>query len=357
MPEIVEVKAYPVDMPLKDAFETSKGRKTTSPAVAVEIGLSDGQTGYGAATPVLYVTGEDVDSVLASVDRCRGSIMGKDISGYRPLFSAIYEALPDKCSARAALEMAVLDGFCKQYGIPMYRFFGGTLSQVETDVTVPICEPEKARELSREAAAKGFNHLKVKVGGKDQEEEDFARVIAMHEGAPKCTIRLDANQGFTPSFAVEYTTRLLDAGVNVDMLEQPVDRDDTEGLAYVTANTSVAVFADEACRNAADAIRLVQMDAVDGINIKLMKAGISGALDIIAVCRAAGKELMLGCMLETGIGMATSVHFAAGTGVFSRLDLDGHLLAVDMPFPGGFTYEGPYLRPNPDAPGHGAIAV
>lgn len=353
MPEIIEVKAYPVDMPLKDAFETSKGRKTASPAVVVEIGLSDGKTGYGSATPVYYVTGEDVDDVMASVDRCRGSIVGRDITGYRPLFDAIYEALPDKCSARAALEMAVVDGFCKQYGIPMYKFFGGALSQVETDVTIPICEPEKARELSRDAAARGFHHLKVKVGGKDQ-DEDFARVIAMHEGAPNCTIRLDANQGFTPEFAVEYTKRLLDAGVNVDMLEQPVDRDDLDGLAYVTANTSVPVFADEACRNPADAIRLVQANMVDGINIKLMKAGISGALDIIAVCRAAGKDLMLGSMLENGIGIATSVHFAAGTGVFSRLDLDGHLLAVDMPFPGGFADEGPYLRPNPSAPGHGA---
>jgi L-Ala-D/L-Glu epimerase len=356
MPEIVAVTAYPVDMPLRDAFETSKGRKTTSPAVAVEVGLANGMTGFGAATPVLYVTGEDIDDVLASVERCRPSILGKDITGYRPLFNAIYEALPDKCSARAALEMAVIDGFCKQYGLPMYRFFGGTLGEVETDVTIPICEPDKARELSREAAANGFHHLKVKVGGKDQ-EEDFARVIAMHEGAPNCTIRLDANQGFTPSFAVEYTKRLLDAGVIVDMLEQPVDRDDLEGLAYVTANTPVSVFADEACRNPADAIKLVQTNAVDGINIKLMKAGISGALDIIAVCRAAGKELMLGCMLETGIGMATSVHFAAGTGVFSRLDLDGHLLAADMPFPGGFTHEGPYLRPNASSPGHGATGV
>lgn len=354
MPEIIEIKAYAYDMPLKDAFETSKGRKTTSPAVIVKLGLSNGQTALGAATPVKYVTGEDVNDVMTAIEQSRPRLLGLDVSAYRPAFNTIYEALPDKFSTRAALEMAVIDGFCKQYDLPMYRFFGGSLTQVETDVTIPICEPDKARELARDAAAQGFNHLKVKVGGQDQ-EEDFARVIAMSEGAPDCTIRLDANQGFTPSFAVEYTKRLLDAGVDVDMLEQPVDRDDLEGLKYVTQNTPVPVFADEACRNPADAIKLVGMDAVDGINIKLMKAGISGALDIIAVCRAAGKELMLGCMLETGIGMATSVHFAAGTGVFSRLDLDGHLLASEQQFPGGFTYEGPYLRPNPEAPGHGAI--
>ncbi len=353
MAKISEIRAFAVDMPLKEAFETSKGRKTTSPAVAVELILSDGSVGLGAATPVKYVTGEDVDDVLAAIEANKACLVGLDVSAYRPCFSAIAEALPGKYSTKAALEMAVVDGFCKLYGVPMYKFFGGTLSQVETDVTIPICEPEHAGELARDAAAAGFHHLKVKVGGADQ-EADFARVLAMSKGAPNCTIRLDANQGFTPEFAVEYVKRLLDAGVNVDMMEQPVDRDDLKGLAYVTANTSVPVFADETCRTPADAIELVKINAVDGINIKLMKAGISGALDIISICRAAGKELMLGCMLETGIGMATSVHFAAGTGVFSRMDLDGHLLASEMPYPGGFTYEGPYLRPNPTAAGHGA---
>ena len=353
MPRIDSIKTYSLDLPLKDPFETAKGRKTVSPAVIVELGLSNGQVGLGSATPVKYVTGEDVESVLAAIDSCRPMIQDADVSSYRLLWSAFGEALSKHPSARAALETAVLDGFCKTYGMPMSGFFGGCLSEVETDLTIPIVEPETARELAKEAAAKGFNYLKIKVGGSDA-EEDLARVFAVSEGAPMSSIRLDANQGFTPETAIGFVSKLQNAGVKIDMLEQPVDRDDLEGLKYVTQHTNVPVLADEAVVCPADALKLVRMEAVDGINIKLMKAGIPGALDIISICRAAGKELMLGSMIETGIGAATSVHFAAGTGAFTRLDLDSHLLAAEEPFPGGFTYEGPFLRANNEAAGHGA---
>ncbi|MCX6376542.1 MAG: dipeptide epimerase [Armatimonadetes bacterium] len=353
MPEIISINARAVDMPLKEVFETAKGSKTVASAAVVEMRLSNGITCLGAATPAQYVTGEDRDMVLASIESCASNLVGMEVSSYRRVFDAIAEMLPDRASSRAALEMAVLDGFCRLYGIPMYKFFGGALDRVETDLTVAITNAQRARELASEAAALGFNHLKVKVGSKDP-DDDLARVLAMSEGAPNCTIRLDANQGFSATFAVEFAKKLLDAGVRVDMLEQPVDRDDLDALKYVTQHTSVPVFADEAVRTPADALRLIEMDAVDGINIKIMKSGISGALDIIALAKAAGKELMLGSMIEVGIGLSTSVHFACGTGVFSRLDLDAHLLAAEEPYPGGFTAEGPMMLADSTVPGHGA---
>lgn len=354
MPEITEIKAYSLELPLKEAFETAKGRKTSSPAVAVELWLSNGMIGYGSATPVKYVTGEDIESVLAAVGMCTDDLCGADASSYRPLLNALSEALPDQPSARAALEIAVLDAFCKLYGIPMCKFFGGMLSEVETDVTISITTPDNARKLAKEAAVGGFNSIKIKVGSADT-ENDFAQVIAISEGAPQCAIRLDANQGFAPEAAVDFISRVQSAGVNVEMVEQPVDCKDLDGLRYITQHTSVPVFADESVVTPSDALKLVQMDAVDGINIKLMKAGIAGALDIIAICKAAGKGLMLGSMIETDIGMATAVHLAAGTGVFRFLDLDAHLLAVrdTVPFSGGFTFDGPRLIPDAVTPGHG----
>ena len=354
MSRITSVTVRPVDMPLKEVFETAKGRKSVASAAVVEMRLANGITCLGAATPAGYVTGEDREMVVSSIEACIPNLIGADVSSYRRVFEKLAEMLPDRPSSRAALEIAVLDGFCKLHGIPMYKFFGGALDRVETDVTISAsADADRARELAREAARMGFHHLKVKVGGKDS-DEDFARVIAMHEGAPDCTIRLDANQGFSPAFAVEFTQRLLDRSVNVDMLEQPVDRDDIEGLSYVTGRTSVPVFADEAVRTPADALNLIRLDAVDGINIKIMKSGISGALDIIALAKAAGKELMLGSMIEVGIGLSASAHFACGTGVFSRLDLDAHLLAAEEPYPGGFTADGLMLIPDPNTAGHGS---
>ncbi len=348
MLQISEITASVSDLPLKEPFETAKGRKTSSPAVVIEMRLSNGLTGLGAATPVKYVTGEDIDSVLAAVDMCRNDLIGQDPRAYRVIFEMLAEALPDDPSARAGLEIAAVDAFCKLYDMPMYRFFGGALSEVETDVTIPITPPDHARELAKEAAAKGFNSLKVKVGS--DVEEDIARIRAMAEGAPNCTIRADANQGFVPTVAVGFVNSLLSAGIRLDILEQPVDYKDFDGLRYVTQHTSIPVFADESVQTRADAIKLVELDAVDGMNIKLMKSGIAGALDIIAVCRAARKELMLGCMIESAHGFSAAIHLAAGTGVFSRLDLDAHLLLAEQPGASElFAADGPILRPGPFA--------
>lgn len=352
MDSIAEIRRCAVELPLKAAFETAKGSKTTSPALVVELVLVNEITGLGSGTPVTYVTGETIESVMAAVDSCREVLLNRDVSAYRGLLDTLAEALPDQPSARAALETAVLDAFCKTWDIPLWIFLGGFTAEVETDVTIPIVDPETAGELAREAAADGFRHLKIKVG-KDA-EEDYTRVISVQSSAPACEVLLDANQGFSPEEAVRFTDRLTKAGVKINMLEQPVDARDIEGLAYVTKHTSVPVFADESAQKPSDVLRLVKADAVDGINIKLMKSGISGALDIIAICKAAGKELMLGSMLEIGVGLSAAVHLACGTGVFSRLDLDSHLLASEEPFPGGYTWEGPIIRANPTAAGHGA---
>lgn len=352
MPEISEVSAYSVDLPLKDAFETAKGAKTSSPAVIIELRLSNGIIGFGAATPVKYVTGEDVNSVLSAVDICKGDLLDADPSAYGRLFEILAEVLPDDPSARAGLETAVLDAFCKLSKLPMCHFFGGAGSEVETDVTIPIVSPDTACELATQAASQGFRYLKVKVGAGDT-EEDAARVHAISEGAPNCRIRLDANQGFVPTVAVGFAAGLQSSGVKLDMLEQPVDRSDLDGLRYVTQHTSIPVFADESVLTPADAFKLLDLEAADGINVKLMKSGISGALDIIAMCKAARKQLMLGCMIESDIGLSAAVHLACGTGSFGRLDLDAHMLLADQPAASGFSADGPLLRADTSRPGHG----
>jgi len=356
VPEISEVTGYSLELPLREAFKTAKGSKTTSPAVIVELRLSNGICGLGSATPVKYVTGEDCASVLSAIDLCAPDLSGLDATTYLPIFEMLAEVLPHAHSARAALEMAVLDAFCKLYKLPMCKFLGGALSYVETDITIPFVDPETTRELAQEAASRGFNHLKIKIGSQDP-EEDLARILAASEGAPQCGIRLDANQGFTPAVAVGFAGKVKDAGVKVELFEQPVDRRDFDGLRYVTRNTSVPIFADESAVTPADALKLIELEAVDGINVKLMKCGISGALDIIATCKAARQEIMLGCMIEPGIGLASAVHLACGTGAFAKLDLDAHLLVAPdgEPSSGGFAHDGPFLTADSEAPGHGSI--
>jgi L-alanine-DL-glutamate epimerase-like enolase superfamily enzyme len=127
----------------------------------------------------------------------------------------------------------------------------------------------------------------------------------------------------------------------IDLLEQPVDKSDAAGLKYVRDRVSLPVFADEAARSVAETLALLQADAVDGINVKLMKSGLTGALQIITLTQAFGKKLMLGCMLETGVGIAAAAQIAAGTGAFDFLDLDSHRLLKPVPeLSGGYEVSG-----------------
>jgi len=353
MPEISEVTTESLELPLKGQFETAKGRKSVSPAVIVEVKLSNGVCGLGSATPVNYVTNEDVESVLSAIDYCRPDLVGLDASCYLPIFETLAISLPKEHSARASLEIAVLDAFCKLYNLPMYRFFGGYSAFVETDVTIPITDPDKCCQLAEEATSQGFQTLKVKVG--TDIEEDLARVIAVNRGAPNAKLRVDANQGFTPAGAVSFLRKLQEIGVPVELMEQPVDRDDFDGLAYVTKHSPIPIYADESDVTTADVLKLIELEAVDGINVKLMKCGISGALEIIAICKAARKEIMLGSMIETGVGLSAAVHLACGTGAFHEIDLDSHLLVVpeESLFEGSCSFDGPRLAPNGETAGHG----
>ncbi len=339
---IDQILAHRIELPLREPFETAQRRATTSPTVIVELRSGD-VIGYGEATPVKYVTGEDTESVLHDVATAAGALEGARLSEYRLSARKLSEVLPFGKSARAGIEMAILDAFCKQLGVPLYQYLGGAALRIETDVTIPICGPDHARELAAEMKTKGFHQFKIKVG-KD-EEQDMARVLKVAEGAPGCLLNIDPNQGFTPTQAVEFVREVRSRGINIQLLEQPVAAADLEGLRYVTDHAGVPVYADEAAQTPADVLEIARYKAAHGVNVKIMKAGMIGALEIMSICRAAGLSLMFGCMIETRIGQSASAHIGCGTAAFSVFDLDSDLLlAPDQPVTGGVQRHGPFLR-------------
>jgi L-alanine-DL-glutamate epimerase-like enolase superfamily enzyme len=250
--------------------------------------------------------------------------------------------------------MALCDVWGKNWNLPLWQFFGGASDTLVTDLTIPIVTPDEAGPLAAAAAAEGFRHLKIKVGDTEGHAADLARIERVCQAAPGVALRIDANQAFSPDEAVAFVQSLGTLGTVIEMIEQPVPKDDFAGLKYVRERVDVPVFADEAARDVSDVIRLIREDAVDGVNVKLMKSGLAGALQIITLCRAAGKKLMLGCMLESSLGIAAAAQIAAGTGAFDFLDLDSHrLLAPVSGLAGGFVCDRDELAMRDPQPGWG----
>src|SRR5947209_19916614 len=149
-------------------------------------------------------------------------------------------------------------------------------------MSIPLVTPEHGYQLAKETVARGITSIKIKVGGNIR--DDVARVEAIREGAPGLGLILDANQGYTANEALLCLEALNDRDIRPLLMEQPVHKDDYEGLRYITQHTTVPVAADESASNAAAVARLLTMGAVSTVNIKLMKAGIVEALDIAALC-------------------------------------------------------------------------
>lgn len=353
----------PLTLSLVEPFGIAGGSHDVARNVLVTVTLADGTRGYGEAAPLPPYNGETQESVLAAMPAARAVVEGGDVRAHRAIALALARAIPDSGAARCAIETAVLDALTKRASMPLWAFFGGAATSLVTDVTIPTGDVATARASAARWHAQGFTVLKIKVGASSV-EEDLARVLAVRDVAPGARLTLDANAGLDATRALALLVGLEDAGVRVDPFEQPVAKDDLAGLLEVGAH--VAVAADESVTSAGEALRVFdgahaplrgsRAGAVPhAINVKLMKAGIAAALDVVAVARARGLRLMIGGMVESVLAMTTSACFAAGLGGFDLVDLDTALFIADDAFTGGFAQRGPHLDLSGIAAGHGVV--
>lgn len=335
---IRSVTVEPLNLPLLEPFTIATGSVSEARNVLITIVLNDGSLGYGESAPFPPSTGESQETALAAARGCATLIEGKDAANWRTLSKLMRSVYFSQATAIAGVEMALLDALTRSHGIPLYVFFGGASSSVETDMSIPMVTPEHGYELAREVVARGITSIKIKVGGKIW--DDVMRVEAIREGAPELGLTLDANQGYTANEALLCLEALNDRDIRPLMMEQPVHKDDYEGLRYVTQHTTVPIAADESAYSAAAVSRLIKMGAVNVVNIKLMKTGILEALDIAALCRVNHIELMIGAMIESRLAIAAAAQLAAGLGGFSFIDLDTPMLLAEDPFTGGYEQRG-----------------
>jgi L-Ala-D/L-Glu epimerase len=210
----------------------------------------------------------------------------------------------------------------KRLDIPVYRMWGlDPCLAPKSTFTIGLDAPEKIRAKVLEAEQ--FPILKVKLGT----EQDIEILRAIRSATDK-EIRVDANCGWTVKHAIRMLPVLEEFGVTV--LEQPLAPHDLDGLAAVSAQADIPVIADESCLTTVDIPPLV--GKVDGINIKLAKCGsLREALRMIAVARSHGLMVMVGCMIESSLGITAAAH---ATPLVDIVDLDGAALLADDPFVG-----------------------
>lgn len=303
----------PFTVRLTQPFRIAHGVSTTRDNVLVRI---DG--GRGEAACVSYHQ-ETQDGIIEYLTRL-------DLSSVRDPehLEDVIGALPPggSAAARAAVDIALHDAWGQLHEQPLYRLLGLNPERIPvTSLTIPLASPEVMADRAREAQSPV---LKLKLGSDD----DLARLTAIRQ-ATGARLRADANGGWDLARARQMLPLLVDHGV--ELIEQPLPAGDIEGLrALSKLKARPAIFVDESIKTTSDIIG--HSGIVEGVVIKLAKSGgIRGALQQLAVARALGLDVMLGCMIETSIAVTAAAHLAP---LAQYVDLDGPLLIDNDPFEG-----------------------
>ena len=337
--KITEVRIGRISVPLRTPFKTALRTVNSVEDVVVEIHTDCGAVGYGEAPPTGVITGDTTGAIIGAIqDHIAKNILGKDVDEFEDLLQLVQKCIVHNSSAKAAVDMALWDLYGQLYQIPVYKLMGGAKKQIVTDLTISVNDPEIMVRDALNALERGYDCLKMKVGVNP--ELDVARLSAVRNAVGKdVTIRIDANQAWTPKQAVKILNSMQELGLDIELVEQPVKAHDFEGLKYVTEHSYVPVLADESVFSPEDAMTIMKMGAADLINIKLMKCGgLYNALKIASAAEVFGVECMIGCMLEAKIAVNAAVHLACAKNIITKVDLDGPVLCREDPIIGGAVF-------------------
>lgn len=345
------VRHLPYVLDLINPFGIARSTKSRSDVVLVRL---DG--GWGEAAPVSFY-GESAATVAAAIDRAAAEVFrdGADLNHIEDISEALDRLLPldpvtrtgNQC-AKAALDIALHDRLGRRLGVPLHVLFGRAPradTRYMTSFTIGIDTMETMMRKVDEAGA--YAILKIKLGA--DLDHDLKVMKAIRAAAPGKTLRVDANAGYTLDQARTALPALADLGV--EYVEQPLAKGNIDGMRALKKDSPLPLFVDEDSMTSADLPRLD--GAVDGINIKLMKSGgLVEARRMIAMARAYGFQIMIGCMIETNVAITAAAHLAPFA---DHLDLDGNLLISNDPFTGATCDPDGRIR-LPDGPGLG-VAV
>jgi L-Ala-D/L-Glu epimerase len=326
------VEVFEADLALAEKFTISRDSWLSSRNVFVKVSYA-GEFGVGEAGPSSR-WGETPESVMAQIENVNLSMLSS------PFDVEMLANLLPPGSARCAVDIALHDLAAKLAGVSLSDLLGTSPAdqRPSTSVTLPIAHPSQM--VSRALRYSDHPVLKMKVGF-DGDVEAVAAVRKAFDGA----IRIDANEGWSTDDAISRLRRL--ESLNIELCEQPIPAGKHDDLRLIAKATDIPIYADEDACTSRDVAELAGV--VDGVNLKLRKAGgIRETIKAIAVARAHGMGVMLGCDLDSGVAATAGAHIAA---LVDQVDLDGPLLLAKDPYPGVAYKKGAMLLP--DGPGLG----
>ena len=337
----MRIQARVYELELEVPFAIARGT-TAKHAIAIAEIEWNGVRGYGEASPSAYY-GDSVEKAIEAIEGA-SEILGDDPFAIERIDRDLRQAFPESPSGRGAVEIALYDLVGKIMGQPLYRILGlAGIDPPMSSYTVGVEDVATAERLI--GKLNEFPILKVKLGFGDE-----LGLLELVSKRTRARLRVDANEGWQVAEAIEkinaYSKRF-----GIEFFEQPLPKTDLEGYRELRRATDATIIVDESVTSCQDVIRWAQI--VHGINIKLMKSGgIVEALRMITAARASGLRVMLGCMVESSIGITAAAHIAP---LVDFCDLDGNLLITNDPFHGVKASRGRLTLPS--APGLGVEPV
>ena len=313
----MEVSARIATLELAETFTIARSSQDSADVVWVEV-AHEGVSGFGEAAPIERYD-ESGESALAYVEDAAG-VLGDDPFALEEIMGRLPER---EFAARAALDAAFHDLAGRLLGVPVWRLLGLPRGGPPTSWTLGLGDPDETARKAEKARGH-FRRLKLKLGGRDGLDAERVRAVRAVTDVP---LQVDVNEYWTLDEALDALPQL--AALGVEYCEQPLPAHD-QGGTELKRRSPIPVYVDEDCHTLSDVAACAGI--AHGINIKLAKSGgIREGVRMAHAARALGLGVMLGCMVESGLGIAAG---AAMASLCDHVDLDGNVLLAHDPWPG-----------------------
>ena len=350
---IASIEVLPIELPLEVPFVISYATYDTMPSVIVKLTTDTGHVGYGEGVADEHVTGESLQTVCAVIEETLAPrLIGMHPNQMERIHEVMNRAILDNPTAKAAIDIACYDVTARAYGVPVYDLLGGRYHE-EFPVThvLSIGEPKDLAQEARRKVEEGYTSFKMKVGY--DVADDLKRIQMVRRAVgPHIAIRIDANQGWQTSAGSMQAIHALEP-VELDWIEQPIRARDISGMRALKEKTRTPLMIDEGICHADDLRHIIEKDACDKINIKLMKCGgIFPAMKLIHMAEMAGLDCQIGSMVESSIGSAAGLHVGFASKQVTSVELTGPLKFTEDVGDLADAYNLPMVR-LPETPGLG----